>query len=123
MRADRGDAAGVVAERGTRGSDAAGGADSPFTQLRGERILETVEKLSARIDERFPGSGLCGVCRHLRDVAAAAACDVPRLGRPIWPLRLFIAAAIAVMVAGSAWTASLLFGGSFDRSNVSEALQ
>jgi len=105
------------------GRDTAVRADSPFMELRGERILETVERLSARIEERFPDSGLGGVCRHLRNVAAAAARDVPRLGGPIWPLRVFIVAAIAVLVAAAAWMASLLLRVSLDPGNVSEALQ
>jgi hypothetical protein len=96
---------------------------SPYVELRGERISETVARLAQRIDERFPGSGLAGVCQHLRDVAVAAARDVPRLGRPIWPLRLFIMAAIAVLVAAAIWMASLLFRVSLDPGNVSEALQ
>jgi hypothetical protein len=103
--------------------DVATRAASPYTALRGERILETAERLSDRIDERFPGSGLSGVCHHLRAVAAAAAREVPLLGRPIWPVRLFIVAAIAVLVAAAAWMASLLFRVSLDPGNVSEALQ
>jgi hypothetical protein len=94
-----------------------------FRELRGERIVETVEKLAHRIDERFPGSGLSGVCHHLRAVAAAAAVDVPRLGRPIWPLRLFILAAIVVLVAVTGWMASLLLRVSLDPGNISEVLQ
>jgi hypothetical protein len=113
----------VTEPRPRGGRDPAARADSPYTALRGERILETVEKLSARIDERFPESGLSGVCRHLRTVAAAAARDVPRLGRPIWPLRVFIVAAIAVLVAAAVWMASLLLRVSLDPGNVSEALQ
>jgi len=105
------------------GREPAAPAVSPYTELKGERILETVERLTHRIDERFPGSGLGGVCRHLRTVAAAAARDVPRLGRPIWPLRLFIVGAIAVLVAASVWMGSLLFRVSLDPGNVSEALQ
>lgn len=97
---------------------------SRFRELRGERIVETVEKLAHRIDERFPGSGLSGVCHHLHAVAAAAADDVPRLGRPIWPLRFFILAAIAALVAGAGWTASLLLSmQSGSGSNISETLQ
>jgi len=98
-------------------------AESPFTELRGERILETVARLADRIDERFPDSGLSGVSHHLHAVAASAARDVPRLGRPIWPLRLFIVGAIAVLVAAAVWMASLLFRVSLDPGNVSEALQ
>ncbi|MFL5381884.1 MAG: hypothetical protein ACJ8GN_05160 [Longimicrobiaceae bacterium] len=94
-----------------------------FRELRGERIVETVERLAHRIDERFPGSGLSGVCHHLHAVAAAAADDVPRLGRPIWPLRLFIVAAIAVLVAVAGWMASLLLRVSLDPGNISEVLQ
>lgn len=96
---------------------------SRFRELRGDRIVETVEQLAQRIDERFPGSGLSGVCHHLQAVAAAAADDVPRLGRPIWPLRLFIVAAIVVLVAAAAWMVSLLFRVSLDPGNISEALQ
>lgn len=113
----------TVPRPGDGGRDAAAPAPSPFTELRGDRILETVERLSRRIDERFPGSGLGGVCRHLRTVAAAVARDVPRLARPIWPLRLFIVAAIVVLVAAAVWMASLLFRVSADPGNVSEALQ
>ena len=98
-------------------------ADSPFTELRGERILETVDRLAHRIEERFPGSGLSGVCRHLQAVATDAAREVPRLARPIWPLRLFIVGAIAVLVAAAAWMASLLLRVSMDPGSVSEALQ
>src|SRR5689334_16303525 len=95
-----------------------------FRELRGDRVVETVEKLAQRIDERFPGSGLSGLCHHLHAVAAAAADDVPRLGRPIWPLRLFILAAIAVLVAVTGWMASLLLlRVSHDPGNISDALQ
>jgi len=96
---------------------------SRFRELRGERIVETVEKLAHRIDERFPGSGLSGLCHHLHAVAAAAADDVPRLGRPIWPLRFFIVAAIGVLVVVAGWMASLLLRVSLDPGNISEVLQ
>src|SRR5690242_1974477 len=97
---------------------------SRFRELRGERIVETVERLAQRIDERFPGSGLSGLCHHLHAVAAAAADDVPRLGRPIWPLRFFVVAAIVGLVAAVGWVSySLLLKVSPDPGNISDALQ
>ena len=99
------------------------GPTSVYTVLRGDRILETVDRLANRIAERFPESGLARVCAELRRIAASAAETAPRLGRPIWGLRLFIIGAIAVLVAAAVWMASLLLRVSLDPGNVSEALQ
>jgi hypothetical protein len=96
---------------------------SNYTELRGDRILETVVRLQNRISERFPASGLARVCGQLRAIASEAAQAAPRLGRPIWPLRIFIIAAIVVLVAAAGWMASLLLRVSLDPGNVSEALQ
>ncbi|MEO6759702.1 MAG: hypothetical protein ABIO24_09640, partial [Saprospiraceae bacterium] len=58
-----------------------------FTQLRPEMILATIEKLGARIEDRFPGSGLQRVCGELRQLAGESDQLARRLGPPIWPVR------------------------------------
>ncbi len=37
--------------------------------LNYEKMVETIERLSLRIDDRFPGAGLGGVCSRLLDLA------------------------------------------------------
>ncbi|HWA91019.1 MAG TPA: hypothetical protein VG889_13350 [Rhizomicrobium sp.] len=67
--------------------------------LKPELIVNTVERLSARIAERFPSSGLATVCADLAQTAQATAERVERLGRPNIALRLL---ALGVVVAGLA---------------------
>jgi hypothetical protein len=94
-----------------------------YSELKAGQILETVERLSDRIDERFPGAGLGGVCRHLHTVAAAAARDVPHLGRPIWALRISAFVGVAALIAAAAWLAIAIIRVSTEVGNASEALQ
>ena len=40
-----------------------------YRSLDPEKIIETIERLSSRIDERFPDSGLGRVCKELLTIA------------------------------------------------------
>lgn len=73
-----------------------------YRQLRAEEIVSTLERLHARIGERFPGSGLSRVAEQVLAVARENAVQVQALKRSnpwfrgaIW-LLLALAAALAV---------------------------
>ncbi|MCC6772177.1 MAG: hypothetical protein IT360_13375 [Gemmatimonadaceae bacterium] len=70
-----------------------------FRTLDASHIIGTIERLCHRIEERFPGAGLTGVGRDLFGLARECAREAERLGRPNWPVRLGVTAAILLMAA------------------------
>ena len=70
-----------------------------FSELRAKPILSTIERLSHRIEERFPDAGLLRVCNEFYDLARRSESLARRLTYPIWPVRI-----IAILAA------LLLFG-------------
>ncbi len=79
-----------------------------FTSLRAEAILKTTGKLEQRIAERFPESGLFGVCREFHQLAIRSEDLAQRLQRPIWPVRLAAMAAATLLVGIVIWAFSQL---------------
>lgn len=67
-----------------------------FTVLRAQPILSTIDRLSLRIEERFPESGLSKVCREFHHLAVRSEVMVCELAVPIWPVRII--AILAVML-------------------------
>ncbi|MGH6816001.1 MAG: hypothetical protein ACREC6_09865 [Hyphomicrobiaceae bacterium] len=71
-----------------------------YRRLIPEKIIETLERLQVRIDERFPGSGLSQVGAELTAIARVSHARTERLARPNWGLRtlsvLVVAAGIGV---------------------------
>ena len=63
--------------------------------LKAEYIVKTVERLRARITERFPESGLAKVAADLSDTARATPARVEELAKPNYLLRAAAVAAIA----------------------------
>ena len=61
-----------------------------YRQLDGALVLETIQRLRQRIEERFPGSGLGGVAEELQGVTDRAIESSSGLARPIWPLRIAV---------------------------------
>jgi hypothetical protein len=76
--------------------------------LDSSRIVETVEKLHARIAERFPGSGLADVCAELTVTARATAARVDALARPDYPLRALAVLAVIFGLAAQIYIARLI---------------
>jgi hypothetical protein len=76
--------------------------------LKAEYIVKTVERLRARITERFPGSGLAGVGAELSDTARATAMRVRRLSRPNYLLRLLALLAIALGLIAQVYFAEII---------------
>ena len=64
-------------------------------------IIETVEKLTRRIGERFPDAGLKTVADDLLAVAKQARVRAAAIRRPYWPLRIGVTLFIATLVGAS----------------------
>lgn len=70
-----------------------------YCELQAQPVRETIELLSRRIEERFPGSGLGSVCHELIDLADENARVIEGLRRPIWWLRTLTVIAVAGLVS------------------------
>jgi hypothetical protein len=65
-----------------------------------EKVLETIEVLGHRIDERFPDAGLRQVVARLHLACSRSRGHIEWLERPILPLRIAVAVLTAVLAAG-----------------------
>ena len=74
--------------------------DAPtrYRQLDDGQIRETLTRLQARIEERFPGSGLSRVAGELRALGDETVALITDLRRPHWPIRFLTALAIVAMI-------------------------
>ncbi len=61
--------------------------DGKYTELEAQHLIITLEKLSRRISERFPNSGLFNVSVESLKVAQEVQGLLLRVSRPIWFLR------------------------------------
>lgn len=70
--------------------------------LESEKITQTITRLAARINDRFPDASLHNVCKQLEGVSEKAAERSEWIGRPVWWIRaaglLLAAGAIALIV-------------------------
>jgi len=84
------------------------GSPKPPRVLDAALIVRTVEKLQARIAERFPGSGLSGVCTDLAETAKQTAAHVEALSAPYYGLRALVVLVAALGIAAEFYAASLV---------------
>lgn len=66
-------------------------------QLDSERVVETLERLSRRIQERFPEAHLIEVSQNLVGLARRSARESAAMRRPNWSLRLLVTALFAAL--------------------------
>lgn len=71
-----------------------------FSSLDPEKVLKTVRCLSSRIQERFPDSGLRGVCGELETACSRSSERIEWIANPNWPLRILRYTLIATIVLG-----------------------
>ena len=76
----------------------------PYRSLDAERLVATLEKLQARIQERFPDRGIGAVCAELLEIARTDAHRTERLRRP----NLWIRAGTIVTIVG--FFAAIIYG-------------
>lgn len=82
--------------------------DRLFTHLSAARIVETTQKLHARVRERFPNAGLTNVCASLAETAKFSARDAAKLSRPILLWRAIAAALLIGGVTAQVYAAKFL---------------
>jgi Flp pilus assembly pilin Flp len=80
-----------------------------YRELDATKIVETAHTLRQRINERFPDSGLSRVAGELHVVAQEADNVSAWLARPLWPIRIAVglAAALIAVVSVAALVAML----------------
>lgn len=71
-----------------------------FSSLHPDRLLDTLERLSDRIGERFPRAGLFKVSRHLCDIARDISSRVNHAAEPIIWIRVVIALLVIIILVG-----------------------
>jgi hypothetical protein len=80
-------------------------AASRYRTLDEGLIRATISRLRARIQERFPGSGLGKVADELGAIADEATANVAALAQPNWPIRVgaavLVGAILAIVIAGA----------------------
>ena len=74
--------------------------DRNFNSLDPQKVQKTIHCLSQRIDERFPDSGLSGVCKELEMSCEKSTERIEWIARPHLPLRILRYALIATIVLG-----------------------
>ncbi len=70
-----------------------------YRSLSSEQIITTLEGLTRRIDERFPGAGLSAVGKELLALSRFCAAEADELGKPHWPIRITTIVLIVIVVA------------------------
>ncbi len=80
----------------------------PYTTLDSEKIIKTIDRLSVRIGERFPRSGLHGVCGQLLDTAHQSQERITTIARPLIALRILVGLLIAIVLVGLIGALSLI---------------
>ena len=80
-----------------------------YRRLDPDRITETARKLSQRIAERFPDSGLRKISDELVSVCETTATEVGWFARPHWPLRVAIGLLIGLLLVVFAFTVTAVF--------------
>jgi hypothetical protein len=65
-----------------------------YSKLEADRIVDTLERLTQRIAERFPGAGLQAVSAELTDISKATHARSLAIAQPEWTLRLAVAGII-----------------------------
>jgi len=99
-------------------------AEGRFTTLRAEAILKTLERLEHRIFERFPESGLLGVCKEFCVLSKKSEELARRLQTPIWPVRFAAMVASFLLVGLVVWAlGQLVRNFKFDASGILHLLQ
>src|SRR5688500_2364220 len=71
-----------------------------YRSLDSEKILGTIETLSRRIAERFPGSGLDRVCQELLTIAGESQKRTVWIAKPQRSLRVITGVLVTLIVGG-----------------------
>lgn len=70
-----------------------------YRALDPDKLLETIRLFRQRIAKVFPGSGLSEVSEELEQAAKLCFVEAERISRPLWGLRIAVAAAVLLLLA------------------------
>jgi hypothetical protein len=70
-----------------------------YRSLNSAQIITTLERLTKRIDDRFPGAGLSAVAKEFLALGRFCAAEADELGKPHWPIRIAAVLLIVIVVA------------------------
>jgi len=70
-----------------------------YRSLDPDKIIQTLEALRDRINDRFPGSGLGAVCAEVVEIARQTSKRIVDVSRPIWGLRIALLGLLAAVLA------------------------
>ncbi len=86
----------------------------PYKTLRSDCVIETIDNLVRRIEERFPDAGLRQVCGELASAARQCAAEAERLRAPQLWIRCSVYGVWLAGVLAAVWTAKALHYEGFD---------
>lgn len=72
-----------------------------YQNLNPQLVLETIDLLQQRIEERFSDRSLAGICARLREIGASAAATAEEISRPIVWVRILTGCLVALVVSGT----------------------
>ena len=72
--------------------------------LDSRKLIETLERLCLRIEDRFPAAGLLQAARNLLDVARETDQTIRWIERPNLPMRALSIAVIVLLLGGLAYS-------------------
>jgi len=81
---------------------------SQYKQLNLQAVIATIETLQHRVAERFPESGLHGVCNELLSVAVGSQKTVERLASPLLEVRIGVGIIIFLGLMGVVYSFSIV---------------
>ena len=79
-----------------------------YRHLNADKTISTIETLSIRVGERFPGSSLSQVCSELLLIANESKARALLIARPNYGLRLFVGAVVILGLLGLFYSISML---------------
>lgn len=96
-----------------------------YRTLDAAKIIETLRRLEARIDERFPNSGLSNVAKEATQTAQATAARAAEIAKPNLLLRAGVGALIVAGLAAQIVAANFLHveGGPLDAVGLVQGLE
>jgi hypothetical protein len=92
-----------------------------YKRLKPEEIVNTIARLHQRITDRFPNSGLGGVCLELLAVAKNAQHRSEWISRPVYWLRILVIVITLLILGASLGSLYVLFYGSGDATAVADS--
>jgi hypothetical protein len=73
-------------------------------RLNAGEIYKTIERLHGRISDRFPRSGLSGVCQHLADLSRQTDQVLEWISRPNYVLRILIGVVLVLLAVTAVYS-------------------